>query len=259
MKSIERVVLVILTLALAVSAGLTQTLKQKQTEIKPAAKQQSVAPAAASNPVTGSGTPGRLARWAGVSGSSTFVIGDSNITEDKFGKIGIGTQTPTSLLTVQGMVETTLGGYKFPDGTVQTTAGLASVFHNATLTGNGTAASPLGVAVPLELTGSAVGVNSILRVTNTGSSGTGMIGVGGPGSGTGVFGAGGNSSSGIGGIGVRAAGGNTEGSFGGEGIRADGGSTTSGTFAGGNGVLALGGPNLNNGSGGPGGPGVTAI
>jgi hypothetical protein len=35
---------------------------------------------------------------------------------------GIGTAVPTSLLTVRGMIETTLGGYKFPDGTVQTTA-----------------------------------------------------------------------------------------------------------------------------------------
>ena len=36
--------------------------------------------------------------------------------------------------------ETTLGGIKFPDGSIQTTGGLASVFHDASLLGNG--ASP---------------------------------------------------------------------------------------------------------------------
>jgi hypothetical protein len=137
--------------------------------------------------VSGGGTSGQIAKWAGVSGSSSYVLNDSNIFEDKFGKVGIGTKTPTSLLTVQGMIETTLGGLKFPDGTVQTTAfnpnqvvrslnglqgdlvlaaganitvtpsngntltiaapnALTTVTHNATLTGNGTAASPLGIA-----------------------------------------------------------------------------------------------------------------
>jgi uncharacterized protein YdeI (BOF family) len=48
--------------------------------------------AAAATTVTGSGTTGRIPKWVGVSGSS--VIGDSNIFEDKFGKVGIGTTTP---------------------------------------------------------------------------------------------------------------------------------------------------------------------
>ena len=65
-------------------------------------KQQPLAPAAASNPVVGSGTPGQITKWARVFGSNTFTVGDSNIFEDKFGKVGIGTRTPTSLLTVQG-------------------------------------------------------------------------------------------------------------------------------------------------------------
>src|ERR1700704_3077559 len=64
--------------------------------------------AAAGNPVTGSGTSGQIGKWTGVSGSSTYTLGDSGITEDKFGKIGIGTIAPTSKLTVQGMIETTL-------------------------------------------------------------------------------------------------------------------------------------------------------
>lgn len=42
---------------------------------------------------------------------------------------------PNAKLTVGGMIETTLGGYKFPDDTIQTTAGFASVMHDATLMG----------------------------------------------------------------------------------------------------------------------------
>ncbi len=44
------------------------------------------------------------------------------------GNVGIGTTTPTSTLTVLGTIETTFGGYKFPDGTIQTTA--SSVSHD---------------------------------------------------------------------------------------------------------------------------------
>ena len=36
--------------------------------------------------------------------------------------VGIGTTTPTEKLTVYGIVESTDGGFKFPDGSVQTTA-----------------------------------------------------------------------------------------------------------------------------------------
>ena len=95
------------------------------------------------NPVIGSGTPGFVSRWQGVSDSFTYTLGNSNIFEDKYGKIGIGTTAPASLLTVQGMVETTLGGYKFPDGTLQTTAGISFVTHDTSLAGLGTQASPL--------------------------------------------------------------------------------------------------------------------
>src|SRR5262249_52424897 len=91
-------------------------------------------------PVIGSGTIGKLTKWLGFS-SSNSSIGDSSIFEDKSGLVGIGTTTPTSKLTVAGVIEST-GGFKFADGTVQTTGGLASIFHDGTLSGNGTSNSP---------------------------------------------------------------------------------------------------------------------
>src|SRR5215813_1703376 len=117
-----------------------------QTQSKQKAKRDNLQ-LTAGTPVTGSGTVGRISKWLSLNS-----VGDSNITEDKFGKVGIGTSTPTSPLTVQGMIETTLGGLKFPDGTVQSTAavsGLQSIFHDPTLRGNGTSTSPLGVTLPL--------------------------------------------------------------------------------------------------------------
>jgi hypothetical protein len=75
--------------------------------------------------VIGNGTIGRLTKWTAFT-SSNSVIGNSTIFEDKFGMVGIGTDAPTSRLTVQGLIESQgAGGVKFPDGTIQTTAGVA--------------------------------------------------------------------------------------------------------------------------------------
>jgi len=132
---------------LIVAFTLSGAYAQEQRPAKKAqGSNQSIAPLAPSS-VIGSGTPGQITKWTGVSGSNTYTVGDSIITEDKFGKVGIGTTTPTSPLTVAGMIETTLGGYKFPDGTVQTTAGIAFVIHDASLMGDGRSATPLGIAL----------------------------------------------------------------------------------------------------------------
>jgi hypothetical protein len=88
----------------------------------PAAKNGNTTPAAAANlPVQGSGTVGQLSKWIGLSSSNAF-LGESGISETKQGNIGIGTTAPASKLTVAGLIESTLGGYKFPNGTIQTTA-----------------------------------------------------------------------------------------------------------------------------------------
>jgi hypothetical protein len=82
------------------------------------------------------GTPGRIPMFTG----SDF-LADSVIWQDFNSRIGIGTTRPgAALLTVAGQIETTSGGIKFPNGTVQTTSAAGALFqviHNATLSWNG--------------------------------------------------------------------------------------------------------------------------
>src|SRR6185436_18450012 len=142
--------------------------QRARQKVDSAAKQ--VQPAALPPPVTGSGTGGQITRWAGFNVASSTIV-DSGITEDKNGNVGIGTTLPTSKLTVAGMIQMTLGGLKFPDGTIQTTSGagsLISVTHDATLIGDGTSASPLAVPIPLRLFGTAAG--AVLFAFNVGEA-----------------------------------------------------------------------------------------
>jgi hypothetical protein len=267
------ILLFVLPLTLAF-VGMAQTPAGKKTNPNPSLTKKSNTPQAAGSnlPVQGSGTLGRLTKWTGLT-TSTSYIADTTIFESKTGMVGIGTDTPTSKLTVQGMIETTLGGYKFPDGTVQTTAaisGLNAVFHNTTLTGNGTQASPLGVAVPLELSGtSSSAISPILKVTNTTDSGTALAAYGGhktgdnPGgvgvksfggdnpnytAGVGVEANGGKSVSGNGGIGLFAYGGFSESGFGGTGIVAHAGNIFGGIGIPGYAAQFTGGVHISNGN-----------
>ncbi|HWN99084.1 MAG TPA: hypothetical protein VNS63_07405 [Blastocatellia bacterium] len=158
---------IMLITAYAASAQTGATNKQQAAAAKSVATQA----AAGFDPqVFGTGTVGQLPKWTLIKGANSF-LGDSIISEQQ-GNIGISTTSPSSKLTVQGMIETTLGGYKFPDGTVQTSAaanGLPSVLHDSTLAGDGTKASPLSIQVPLTLSGS---VNQpILKINNSGGQG----------------------------------------------------------------------------------------
>ncbi len=217
--------------------------------------------AASQVPVTGGGTLGQLSKWVGTNANGGFILGDTGITETKDGRIGIGTTTPTSKLTVQGMIETTLGGYRFPDGTVQTTAavsGLQAIFHDATLAGDGSSAAPLKLVVPLNLSGAIEDDGAVLSVTNTTANnlegGDGLHATGGTGSafgGTGIIATGGQGNN-TGGTGIRAIG--NSGTFGGDGIFAEAGDTRDGGVAG-VGVVAVGGKNTTT----AGGSGVHAI
>ncbi len=60
-----------------------------------------------------------ISNWAG------YFDGKVHISD----MVGIGTDTPTSKLTVAGTIESNSGGVKFPDGTVQTTAAATSTHY----------------------------------------------------------------------------------------------------------------------------------
>ncbi|HKQ79018.1 MAG TPA: hypothetical protein VJ810_35295 [Blastocatellia bacterium] len=206
------------------------------------------------------GTPGRIPMFIGGD-----LLADSMIWQDFNGRIGIGTSTPgTALLTVAGQIETKSGGIKFPNGTVQTTSAAGSLFqvlhnatlqgngtegsplgvnipalgllntvaHNSTLAGNGTSAAPLGVSVPLSLINSTGIAGAILEIINP--TGRGLSAIAGSG-GIGVGALGGDSVSGSG-AGMVSVGGT--GDVGSPGVIAFGGV---GDTTGGAGVTAIGG------------------
>jgi hypothetical protein len=206
---------------------------------------------AATSP-TGSGTPGHLVRWINSS-----ALGDSSILEDKFGNVGLGT-TPTSPLTVQGIIEAR-GGLKFSDGSVQTSA-VGPLVHDATLAGNGTAASPLSVASPLLLTGFVDNGNGVITVTNTAPGGPALFSVGGNanatiGGGSGLLSLGGTGNGSPGGAGLVGFGGSSQQASGGTGGSLIGGVAIDGS--GGDGAFLVGA--LGTGAGHRGGRGLVAI
>ncbi len=60
-------------------------------------------------------TTNRIPRWDGLALANSAIF-------DNGTNVGIGTTNPTSKLTVAGTIESTTGGFRFPDGTTQLTA-----------------------------------------------------------------------------------------------------------------------------------------
>lgn len=67
--------------------------------------------------------------------SSTFIFNPNNnntvMNVGNSGKVGIGTFSPSEKLTVEGTIYSTMGGFKFPDGTLQTTAATDKVVFDS--------------------------------------------------------------------------------------------------------------------------------
>jgi hypothetical protein len=82
------------------------------------------------------------------------------------GNIGIGTTSPASPLTVAGTVQSTNGGFKFPDSTTQTTAGVTAVAATAPLGSSG------GTTPTVSLSGIVPVANGGTGVATAGSSGS---------------------------------------------------------------------------------------
>jgi hypothetical protein len=175
---------------------------------------------------------------------------ETSIISQANGKIGIATTNPTSALTVDGKVESLTGGFKFPAGTIQTTAtasGLQTVTHDATLKGSGTDAAPIGISLPLDLRGSTTGTSPLVSIFDQTAQTTGAGGLGMQISAS-------ASTSGRGGDGLRIAAGNGQ-TAGGAGFNVTGGNSSNG---GGQGIDAAGG-GISPGGTGNGGRGVTGI
>ncbi|MCP4709856.1 MAG: hypothetical protein GY869_14630, partial [Planctomycetes bacterium] len=89
--------------------------------------------------IDGSGSTNFVAKFTGAK-----TLGNSQI-YDNGTNVGIGTTSPDSRLAVNGLIESETGGFKFPDGTTQTTDGTnlwqtisSKIYYDAGLVGVGT-------------------------------------------------------------------------------------------------------------------------
>jgi trimeric autotransporter adhesin len=120
------------------------------------------------------GAHGFSATGVGVRGATT-----TGLAGLFFGPVQIVHGNAAHAMIADGLIYSTSGGFKFPDGTVQNTAasGAGAIVHDNTLTGVGTSSAPLGVAHPLVLTGSG-GLLATITGVNLASDGPGIRGEG---------------------------------------------------------------------------------
>jgi hypothetical protein len=116
--------------------------------------------------VRGSGTVNQITKW-----TATDEIGDSVIAESG-GNIGVGIAAPTAKLQVAGIIHSTTGGVKFPDGSVQTTAasgGVTSVTASGPLASNGGATPNVSLTgvVPIANGGTGSATKNFVDLTTT--------------------------------------------------------------------------------------------
>ncbi len=100
---------------------------------------------------------------------NSFIGGAPAITiKTVSGDVGIGTSAPGSKLTVAGIVETTTGGVKFPDGTIQTTAASGGSPATVTTGSDNTALGRNASISGTDLTfASAIGAGATVDASNT--------------------------------------------------------------------------------------------
>jgi len=102
---------------------------------------------------------------------------------DNTGNVGIGTTAPAFALSVNGIIQSMAGGFRFPDGTTQTTAGIALTSPDTSITVGGTSAAPTVKVntsmIQQRVTGTCATGNAIASIGATGTVACQAVGGGG--------------------------------------------------------------------------------